>query len=222
MPSKGYGTWRRDFEVNGDMFTGIVKAVGTVSSVVAREGGARIQVDVGYLAAGLGVGDSVAVNGCCLTVTEVEGSLVSFDAVAETLRRSNLGTLRAGSRVNLELALPAGAPMGGHFVQGHVDCTGEVVGLVEEGESRRVRVSFPREFSNYVVEKGSVAVDGVSLTVAAREDNWLEVVLVPHTIGSTTAGAWEIGHEPNLEFDVLAKYVEACLRPHAEKKRTAP
>ncbi len=208
--------------MTGEMFTGIVKAVGTVRSVEAREGGARLRLDVGDLASGLDVGDSVAVNGCCLTVTHVEGSLVSFDAVAETLRRTNLGTLGPGSRVNLEAALPAGAPMGGHFVQGHIDCTGEVVGVEEEGESRRVRVSFPREFGTYVVEKGSIAVDGVSLTVARREDNCLEVVLVPHTIGSTTAGAWEVGHKPNLEFDVLAKYVEACLRPHVEKKRTAP
>ncbi|MER3396426.1 MAG: riboflavin synthase [Acidimicrobiia bacterium] len=201
------------------MFTGIVEAVGTVKAVLRSDWGSKFLVDISNLSRQVRIGDSVAINGCCLTATGVSGSKAHFDAVRETLERTNLALLTEGDRVNLEAAIGAGEPMGGHFVQGHIDCTGVVESLVDEGEARRVRLSYPVEFAPYVAQKGSVAADGVSLTVAACGDNFLEVVLVPHTIKVTTLGAWEVGYRPNIEFDVLAKYVERMLGLYTDKKQ---
>jgi riboflavin synthase len=202
------------------MFTGIVKAIGTVSSIVSQPGSTRLEIDAEGIAGLVGRGDSVAVNGCCLTATSVSDSIVSFDAVPETLSRTNLGSLGEKASVNLEPAIAAGEPLGGHFVQGHIDCIGEVVSLSADGDSLRAGLRFPAEFSRYVAPKGSVALDGVSLTVADCKDNYLEVVLVPHTIKVTTLGSWEAGYRPNIEFDILAKYVERLAGPLLGKRQS--
>jgi riboflavin synthase len=191
------------------LFTGLVAGTGTVASL-ARDGdgeGVRLRVLSG-LAAELGPGDSVAVNGVCLTAVDPDAEGFSADVMAETLRRSSLGPLGEGDSVNLELPLRASDRLGGHIVQGHVDGTGTVESLRDEGFARVVRVSAPAELLRYVVEKGSIAVEGVSLTVSAVDSEAFEVSLIPETLERTTLGAAEPGRTLNLEVDVLAKYVE--------------
>jgi riboflavin synthase len=192
------------------MFTGLVRDVGTVRSVGRGEDGVRLEVETA-LAGELGEGDSISVNGVCLTAVEVEGAAFRADVMAETLRRSSLGPLAEGDRVNLELPLRAGDPLGGHMVQGHVDATGEVRSIEEAGFARVLRLAAPPELLRYVVEKGSIAVDGVSLTVSEIDDEGFSVSLIPETLERTTLGAARPGREVNLEVDVLAKYVEKLL-----------
>lgn len=194
------------------MFTGIVKELGEVAEVVASAEGARLSIRAPQLAARVQVGDSVAVNGVCLTVVQQQEGLLYFDAVQETLRRSNLGALRRGERVNLEDALRAGEPMGGHFVQGHVDTTGMVRQLTPQGNAVVMTVHVGEEWSRYVVPKGSVAIDGVSLTVVDVGRDEFSVWLIPHTRAVTTLGRRQVGDRVNVEFDVLAKYVEKLLQ----------
>ena len=158
------------------------------------------------------IGDSVAIAGVCLTVVDGDRRTLAFDAVPETLERTTLGRLAAGSAVNLEPALRAGEPLGGHYVQGHVDGTGRVRSVEPEGDGRRVWIDAPPEVLRYCVEKGSVTVDGVSLTIAALDDAGFAVALVPHTLAVTTLGSLAAGDEVNLEADVLAKYVERLAR----------
>ena len=189
------------------MFTGLVEATGTVRAVQPDGDGARLDVAT-PLAGRLNAGDSVAVNGVCLTAVEAGGGGFRADVMAETLRRSSLGPLAPGDPVNLELPLRAGAPLGGHVVQGHVDGTGTVAGARDEGFARVLRVECDPGLLRYVVEKGSIAVDGVSLTVAAVDDAGFEVSLIPETLERTTLGGAEPGRVVNLEVDVLAKYVE--------------
>ena len=189
------------------MFTGLVAGTGTVESLERDGAGMRLRVR-SELAGELGPGDSVAVNGVCLTAVEPDGAGFSADVMEETLRRSSLGPLGAGDAVNLELPLRAGDRLGGHIVQGHVDGTGEVAAVREEGLSRVVRIAAPAELLRYVVEKGSIAVEGVSLTVSAVDDGTFEVSLIPETLERTTLGAAAPGRTVNLEVDVLAKYVE--------------
>jgi riboflavin synthase len=193
------------------MFTGIVKEVGTVASVEGGDEGVRLVVEAPQTAARVGIGDSVSLGGCCLTVVAVDGAALSFDAVPETLRRTSLAELVAGASINLEPALAAGEPLGGHVVQGHVDGVGRVVSLEREGEGARLAVEAPAELLRYCVEKGSVAVEGVSLTIAALRDDGFEIALVPHTLAATTLGRLRPGEPVNLEVDVLAKYVERLL-----------
>jgi riboflavin synthase len=187
------------------MFTGLVREVGTVVSF--EEG--RLRVESGIAAS---IGDSVAIDGVCLTVVDGDRSTLAFDAVPETLSRTTLGSLAAGAPVNLEPALRAGEALGGHYVQGHVDGTGRVRSVDPEGEGRRVWLDAPPAILRYCVEKGSVAVDGVSLTVAALDDGGFAVALVPHTLAVTTLGSLSVEDEVNLEADVLAKYVERLTR----------
>jgi riboflavin synthase len=193
------------------MFTGIVEEVGEVVAVEATPDGARIAVRAPLLAPLAREGDSVAIAGCCLTVVAAEGDLLRFEAVPETLARTSLRGLAAGSRVNLEDALRAGEPFGGHLVQGHVDGVGVVVWVRDEGDGHRLRVDVPAELARYVVLKGSICVDGVSLTVAAVDDTGFEVALIPHTWAVTTLSARTPGDRVNLEVDVIAKYVERLL-----------
>ena len=193
------------------MFTGLIAGKGTVRSL--REG--RLEVETS-LAGELTAGDSVAVNGVCLTAVDPDGSSFAADVMAETLRRSSLGPLREGSEVNLELPLRAGDRLGGHVVQGHVDATGSVAAVREEGFSRVVRISAAPELLRYVVEKGSISVDGVSLTVSAVDDEAFEVSLIPETLERTTLGQAEQGRMVNLEVDVLAKYVEKAVQAHEQ------
>ena len=190
------------------MFTGLIREVGRVVAVAGGEDGVRLEVEAAQDAA---VGDSVAIDGVCLTVVAVESGRLAFDAVPETLARTSLGTLEQGSRVNLEPALRAGDALGGHYVQGHVDGVGAVRSAEPEGEGRRIWFDAPSEVLRYVVEKGSIAVQGTSLTVAALDEGGFAVALIPHTLAATTLGALEPGDRVNLEADVLAKYVEKLL-----------
>ena len=183
------------------MFTGLVREVGRVVSFA----GSRLRVESTLSAS---VGDSVAIDGCCLTVVDGDRSTLAFDAVPETLARTTLGSLEPGSAVNLEPALRAGEALGGHYVQGHVDAVGRVRSVEPEGEGRRAWFDAPEDVLRYCVEKGSVAVDGVSLTVAAVDDGGFAAALVPHTLAVTTLGSLASGDAVNLEADVLAKYVE--------------
>jgi riboflavin synthase len=192
------------------LFTGLVEATGTVRAVEPDGDGARIEVATA-LADRLGAGDSVAVNGVCLTAVDAGGGGFRADVMAETLRRSSLGPLAPGDPVNLELPLRAGAPLGGHVVQGHVDGTGTVADVREEGLARVVRIECDPELVRYVVEKGSIAVDGVSLTVASVDDAGFAVSLIPETLERTTLGDAAPGRVVNLEVDILAKYVEKLV-----------
>jgi riboflavin synthase len=193
------------------MFTGIVREVGTVRSVEGGFEGVRLSLEAPRTAAQTTIGDSVSVAGVCLTVTASGDGTLAFDAVPETLRRSSLGRLRPGARVNLEPAVRAGEPLGGHIVQGHVDGVGRVQSVEAEGEGLRVFVEAPPELLRYLVEKGSVCVEGVSLTVAELADDAFGVALVPHTLSETTLGNLAPGDDVNVEVDVLAKYVERLL-----------
>ena len=192
------------------MFTGLIAELGTVDGVERTSEGARLRVR-GMLARDLSEGDSVAVNGVCLTATTVNGGAFSADVMAETLRRSSLGALGAGDAVNLELPLRASDRLGGHVVQGHVDGLGTVREVRDEGFARVVRIDAPPELLRYVVAKGSIAVDGISLTVAELHDDGFAVSLIPETLERTTLGGAQPGARVNLEVDVLAKYVERLV-----------
>lgn len=189
------------------MFTGLIEDVGTVERLEAGAGGARLRVRT-RLAAELADGDSVAVNGVCLTAAAVAGGGFEADVMNQTLELTSLGPLRPGDRVNLELALRPADRLGGHIVQGHVDAAGVLAAVSEDGFARRLRVACPPELLRHLAERGSVAVDGVSLTVAAVHGDGFEVSLTPETLARTTLGEAAAGHRVNLETDILAKYVE--------------
>jgi riboflavin synthase len=193
------------------VFTGIIRERGRVVSVAGRDGGLELSVEAPATAAQLTVGDSISIDGVCLTAESVENGRVALHAVPETLSRSTLGRLSADDAVNVEPALRAGEPLGGHYVQGHVDGVGRVQSVEAEGEGLRVFVEAPPEVLRYCVEKGSIALDGVSLTVAELAADAFGVVLVPHTLEATTLADLPPGREVNLEVDVLAKYVERFL-----------
>ena len=193
------------------MFTGLVAQKGTVTAIGQEAEGVRLTVVADGLAGELAEGDSVSVNGVCLTATAIEGETFAADVMAETLRRSSLGQTEQGGEVNLELPLRASDRLGGHMVQGHVDAIGTVDGLREEGFATIVSVAAPPEVLRYVVEKGSIAVDGVSLTVAEVNGSSFSVSLIPETLERTTLGALAPGRVVNLEVDVLAKYVEKMV-----------
>ena len=200
------------------MFTGLVEDRGSIVAVDGTDDGARLRVRT-TLAAAVGEGDSVAVNGVCLTATAIEDGTFAADAMHETLRRSSLGGLQVGSTVNLELALRADARLGGHIMQGHVDGTGTVAGVSDEGFARIVTVVAGPELLRYIVEKGSIAVDGVSLTVSRIDDEGFDVWLIPETIERTTLGVALPGRIVNLEVDIVAKYVEKLVTGRTEAGR---
>ena len=193
------------------MFTGLIREVGDVVSLEGGEAGVRLVISALETAGQAALGDSVAIDGVCLTVVEIADGRLAFDAVPETLARSSLRTLESGSRVNLEPALRAGDPLGGHYVQGHVDGVGVVRSVDAEGDGRRIWFDAEASELRYVVEKGSIAVQGASLTVAAVDDAGFAVALIPHTLEATTLGELNVGSRVNLEADVLAKYVEKLL-----------
>ena len=195
------------------MFTGIIERLSELVAVAPTPAGRRLTVRADFEPPPK-IGASLAVNGVCLTVVEASGGNLSFDAVDETLQRSNLGTVRVGDSVNLERPMAADGRFDGHVVQGHVDGRGVLTQRTDEGDSQRLRVELPTELTRYVVEKGSITVDGVSLTVTAVGDHWLEFVLIPHTLAVTTFGDRAIGDHVNLEVDVIAKYVERLLEAH--------
>jgi riboflavin synthase len=196
------------------VFTGLVQSLGTVASVDRSEQGAVLHVRT-MLAAEVRPGDSIAVNGVCLTATDVGEERFSAEAMNETLARTSLGALDTGARVNLELPLRATDRLGGHVVQGHVDGLGTIVAVTEDGFARRVEIEAPAELLRYIVHKGSVAVDGVSLTVAELASQSFVVSLIPETLERTNLGRAEPGTQVNLEVDVLAKYVERLMRSAA-------
>jgi riboflavin synthase len=192
------------------MFTGLVQDIGSVESVEGGADGARLRIATG-LGPEIGLGDSIAVNGVCLTATEADASGFATEAMNQTLEVTVIGALEPGARVNLELATRADERLGGHIVQGHADGSGRVLETSEDGFARRVRVEIPPELLRYVVDKGSVALNGVSLTVAKLGDTWVEVSLIPETLERTNLGDATPGDPLNVEVDVLAKYVERLL-----------
>jgi riboflavin synthase len=193
------------------VFTGIVRELGVVVESEEAGGGRALVVRAPQTAARTGIGDSVAIDGCCLTVTAVDRETLAFHAVPETIARTSLGDLERDTEVNVEPAIRAGEELGGHYVQGHVDAVGRIQSVEAEGEGLRVFVEAPDEVLRYCVEKGSITVDGVSLTVAELAGDAFAVALVPHTLTATTLSDLEPGQAVNLEADVLAKYVERLL-----------
>jgi riboflavin synthase len=196
------------------MFTGIVEAAGKIDALDRREGGARLRVSLAGardIVTGMKVGDSIAVNGCCLTVSEFSADHFSADLSGETLRRTSFREKKSGDIVNLERPLAAGARLGGHFVQGHVDGISRVAKLAPKGESWWLSISVPQDLRRYVAEKGSIAIDGISLTVARWRDGIADIAVIPFTHGHTNIHALSAGNAVNLECDILAKYVESLL-----------
>lgn len=187
--------------------------MGRVRQTRRRADGAYFVIEAKVVLEGTRIGDSIAINGVDLTVVEMGSDFFSADASLETLKRSTLGSLRVGSRVNLERALGVGERLGGHMVQGHIDGTGALVSVKQEGNAYRMRFDFERTLGRYIAMKGSITVDGISLTVAGLGDDWFEVAVIPHTWRETTLSELKRGDRVNLEVDVLAKYVERLMRP---------
>ncbi len=197
------------------MFTGIIQEVGHVRAVDHEPDGSTLRLELPSTAVALRVGDSVAVDGVCLTAVRVDGEEAAFEAMGETLRRSTLGGLAVGDAVNVEPALRAGDPLGGHLVQGHVDAVGRVTAVREDGIAHVVAVEAPADLRRYLAEKGSIGVAGVSLTISALTPDGFEVWLIPHTRQATTLGSLRPGTSLNLEVDQVAKYVERLLAHRA-------
>jgi riboflavin synthase len=199
------------------MFTGLVQDIGRVEGVDGGADGSRLRIAT-TLGPEIGLGDSIAVNGVCLTATEADAGGFATEAMNQTLEVTVIGALAAGARVNLELATRADERLGGHIVQGHADGSGRVTDVTEDGFARRIRVELPPELRRYVVDKGSVALNGVSLTISALGDTWVEVSLIPETLERTNLGDAAPGDAWNVEVDVIAKYVERLLSPFAGKE----
>ena len=197
------------------MFTGIIEELGTIE----RVGAGQIVVRARTVLEGTRLGDSIAVNGVCLTVTHLTGAGFTADVMPETLRRSSLGQLRPGSRVNLERAMAADGRFGGHIVSGHIDGMGQILALRDEGNAVWVTIAAPPELLRGIVEKGSIAIDGISLTVAAVTDRDFSVSIIPHTGGQTTLLHRRPGEQVNLETDIIGKYVARLLAPESAPKR---
>ena len=193
------------------MFTGLVREVGEVGWLRRTDQAVQLLINAPRTADRIRVGESVAVNGCCLTVATHRDKQIMFDLLEESLERTNLGDLRPDDPVNLERALRVDGRLGGHFVQGHVDCTGKVVSLTEKGPDTRLEIGLPREFSRYAAFKGSIAVNGTSLTIAELLPESFVVWVIPHTLDHTNLGDLQEGDRVNLELDVLAKYVERLI-----------
>jgi riboflavin synthase len=200
------------------MFTGIVEELGVIAAVEGDGDGLRLRIAAPKLAPLSRIGDSINVSGCCLTVVDVNGGTLAFDVVPETLRRTALAGLEPGAPVNLEDALRAGEPYGGHIVQGHVDGVGELVERREEGIGLWLRFRAPGNVQRYLIEKGSLTVAGVSLTVAALHDDGFAVAIVPHTLQLTTFRTLAVGDSVNLEADMIARYVERLVRTAAPSR----
>ena len=197
------------------MFTGLVEETGEVLGLAEKKAAWCLCVRARRVRSGLRVGDSLAINGCCLTVARSARGTLEFDLLEETLRRTNLGDLRKGSPVNLERSVARNGRFGGHFVTGHIDCAGVVKVFRRAGKNYYLRVGFPKKFGGLVVEKGSIAIDGVSLTVAEAGAATLAVWLIPHTLAVTNLGKLKAGARVNLEFDLLAKYAGRAALPRA-------
>ncbi len=195
------------------MFTGLIEEVGVVRGILATERTAQLQIAAPRIAQNIEIGDSIAINGCCLTVASQRSDELAFDLLQETLERTNLKTLRADSLVNLERALAADGRLGGHFVQGHVDCAARIVAFKKSGRDHQLEIELPAEFARYIAYKGSVAVNGISLTVAEVAERSFAVWIIPHTKANTNLDTARVGDLVNLEFDLIAKYLERMLDP---------
>jgi riboflavin synthase len=193
------------------MFTGLVEEIGNVLWIRATDRGTQLQIAAPLVAEKIRTGDSVAVNGCCLTVTARRADQITFDLLQETLDRTNLKTLRRDSPVNLERPLSGDASIGGHFVQGHIDRMARIVSFDAAGADYRLEIELPNEFAHYIADKGSVCINGISLTVAEVLPKSFAVWIIPHTKRSTNLSVAELGDSVNIEFDILAKYVERML-----------
>lgn len=193
------------------MFTGIIEREGSVRAVEHRDADLTLTIMCGDLVTDSRIGDSIAINGVCLTITRLDHESFDVHIVPETFARTNLSDLREGAQVNLERAMPAGGRFDGHIVQGHVDGTGTVTAVTPEGEGARLTIEVPDTLERYIVEKGSICLDGVSLTVAAVHKSRVEIALIPHTLEVTAFGDRREGDRVNIEVDVLAKYVERLL-----------
>jgi len=200
------------------VFTGLIEEVGRMLWIRATERGTELQIAAPALADNISIGDSVAVNGCCLTVSAHRPGQLTFDLLNETLERTNLKTLRRDGSLNLERALPANGRLGGHFVQGHVDCTSQIISFEQNGDDHRLEVALPPDFAHYATYKGSIAINGVSLTVAEILPQSFAVWIIPHTKRQTNIGMMKPGDWLNLEFDILAKYVERILPRYARQE----
>jgi riboflavin synthase len=203
------------------MFTGLIQDLGEIQSADAGAEGARLRIATS-LGPEIGLGDSVAVNGICLTATAADDAGFETEAMNQTLAVTALGSVEAGDRVNLELAMKASDRLGGHIVQGHVDGVGEVTSFADDGFAKRLRVTLDRDLLRYAVDKGSIALDGVSLTVAGLGEDWFEVSLIPETLKRTNLGSAKAGRKINVECDVIAKHVERLMAPFGERKRREP
>jgi riboflavin synthase len=200
------------------MFTGLIQDVGTIESVDAGSDGTRLRVATS-LGTEIAPGDSVSVSGACLTATAADAEGFETEAMNQTLAVTSLGGLEAGSRVNLELAMKASDRFGGHIVQGHVDGVGEVASAEEDGFAKRLRVALDRDLLRYAIDKGSITLDGVSLTIADLGESWVSVSLIPETLERTNLGEAEVGDKINVECDLIAKHVERLMAPFAGKER---
>jgi riboflavin synthase len=200
------------------VFTGLIEDLGAVEAVERTDDGTRLRI-ASRLSGELALGDSIAVNGCCLTATAVEDGAFETEAMNQTLTVTALSGVAEGSKVNLELAMKAGDRLGGHIVQGHVDGVGTVASVEDDGFARRVRVELPSELLRYVVDKGSITLSGVSLTVAELGETWAEVSLIPETLERTNLGEVQAGSQINVECDIVAKYVERLVAPFARKEQ---
>lgn len=195
------------------MFTGLIEETGVLLALERSASGARLLLRAPVISREIRIGDSLAVNGCCLTLAAIESEALAFDLLRETLDRTNLGALPVGASVNLERALAVGARLGGHFVQGHIDTAAEVLAFEKAGADHRLEVALPADFARYLVRKGSVAIDGISLTVAEAGSAAFLVWIIPHTFAVTNLRDKRAGDLVNLEFDLLAKYVERLILP---------
>ncbi len=191
------------------MFTGIIEGLGRIKKFdknTKNRSAAKMEIDLGNLARGLKVGDSVAINGVCLTTTNISKTLVEFEMISETIKRTNLGTLEAGDRVNIERSLKVGERMEGHFVLGHVDGTGKIIKIEELSKEVKIWIELPKELTRYVVKKGSITIDGISLTLVDVIKNKISVCIIPHTMKITNLSSKKIGDKVNIETDILGKY----------------
>jgi len=199
------------------MFTGLIEEIGMIDSAVQYKGGRKIRVKANKVLEGIGIDDSIAINGCCQTVVNYDSNIFEVVSIEETLRKTNLGELKKGDRVNLERAMISGGRLGGHIVQGHVDCVGEVSRIINEPTSRQISIKFPKEFENNVINVGSICINGISLTVANTKDNELTVAVIPHTLSETNISELVVGNKVNLEFDMIGKYISKMVEPYLDK-----
>ena len=200
------------------MFTGIIEHAGQLARIVPGLRNTKLSIRTGKIGRSLRDGSSLAVNGACLTVVRARADLVHFDVLEETLRRTNLGALRPGDLVNLERPMRADARFDGHFVLGHVDATGRVRRFARDGQDYILEVTAPAAITDYVVDKGSIAVDGISLTVAGAGRTWFRVCIIPHTLATTNLRERRVGDRVNLEADIIGKYVEKLLNRHKSQR----